>query len=171
MWISAIGKNGVVNDTAKDYVFYAKGNFGVDKDGILRASEASIKGHIQAETGEIGEISIQNGGLVSKIDHPGLELYTKVKHGTYYINSTEIKIENWGTGTREVKYYKASNDAVVSFSAFDGKGTIVAVLPEMPDKSGTYNAIGAIYARTGSKTISIPKDHYVLVSFETTEPV
>ena len=145
-------------------------DFSLTSDGYLYAQNANISGTIEANNGTIGNIKIEDGGLVSKSTEDGLIFDEIIQHGTIYLSSTSIQIKNWKTGGRQVKYYKASKDVTINFALSDSNGTIVAVLPEKPTGNKTYYGISAIYGKSGIKPIHISKESYILVSSSGDEP-
>jgi len=72
LWLSPTGISGTVNDTTKNYAFYANGNFGVDTSGNLYANNAHIRGQIiisdsnsQINTGTVGGWTASSTGLTN----------------------------------------------------------------------------------------------------------
>lgn len=72
LWLSPTGISGTVNNTTKNYAFYANGNFGVDTSGNLYANNAHIRGQIiisdsnsQINTGTVGGWTASSTGLTN----------------------------------------------------------------------------------------------------------
>lgn len=77
------GMDKTLNDgTSGDFVIYANGNFGVTTDGALYASNAHIKGEIEATSGNIGGWSITDDAL-SGSNEDGRTMYL-YPHGKFF---------------------------------------------------------------------------------------
>lgn len=63
LWLSSIGRVGIVNDSEQNFAIYANGNFGVTTGGYLHATGANISGTITADSGKIAGWTIDPNKL------------------------------------------------------------------------------------------------------------
>lgn len=175
-WLIPDGKGGSVNNIGGAYSIYVKGKFGITPDGVLRAVDADISGTINAaDGGTIGNIKIENGGLaVNKTNSTELILKQTIKHSTTKISNTAIKIQNWGTGTRSVKYYQINETGTVNFSVktkSDDGWTLIAIMETLPTgNTASHPCTKVITAKSGTHPFEIKKNQYVLLSYTSIEP-
>ena len=69
------GMTKTVNGTEGDFVIYANGNFGITTDGALYASNAHIKGEIEATSGNVGGWIIGSDYLCGEGSTDGFKIY------------------------------------------------------------------------------------------------
>ena len=175
-WLIPDGKGGSVNNIGGLYSIYVKGKFGITPDGVLRAVDADISGTINAaDGGTIGNIKIENGGLtVNKTDSTELRLKQTIKHSTTKISNTAVKIYNWGTGTRSVKYYQINKTSTVNFSVKTKSGdgwTLIAIMDTLPTgNTASHPCTKVITAKSGTHLFEMMEDQYVLLSYDSFEP-
>lgn len=64
VWLTANGKNGTVNSIKDNYVFYANGNFGVTRGGVMRAENVDINGVVKLKDGsQIGNFKTDSNSI------------------------------------------------------------------------------------------------------------
>lgn len=63
LWLSTSGVSKTVNGHTDNYAIYSKGNFGVNTSGQLYATNANLKGYIEADSGKIGGWTINSTSL------------------------------------------------------------------------------------------------------------
>lgn len=165
---------GLVKNTG--YTLYSNGNFGITTDGELHAQNAWIGGHIEADSGYIGDIFFDKGGINAETSEDIAEgnvveqilpKIRDVKHSTLAnTNNKTITITNWTNGTRTVHYYLAKESISIDITTYaDSNGTIIAILSSLPEGESTYDCAELLYTReTESNNILIQKNQYLMVS-------
>lgn len=125
---------GLLINLTKPEIRYGKGNFSIDEDGNLTASNVNISGTINATSGTIGGLNVSNNGLADALD----ELY----------DSISIVVDSDGD-IRAAKIVAAINEGgssvKISADHIDIEGT---VFPRISSSDGK-NVIEALNGNAG----------------------
>ena len=138
----------VSGHAATDWRLLVNNKFGVDKAGNLYASNATIKGHIEADSGSISD-QVSIGGITSLDIKPGDNFFKNAKNArTINITTTNENYTSWYEETAVGNDITKNNVTDTFFLSYDWEATNQTVGDLYPQilSTSTYIVSNIIFA-------------------------